>query len=39
LDFIEWSKIANLMDKGSHLTVEGLNEIRKIRAGMNSSRK
>jgi len=39
LDFIDWSKIANLMDKGSHLTVEGLNEIRKIRAGMNSSRK
>jgi len=38
LDYIDWCKIANLINKGSHLTNEGLNIIRKIKLGMNTGR-
>jgi LAGLIDADG endonuclease len=38
LDFLDWCKIANLINIGSHLTKEGLEEIRKIRLGMNKGR-
>lgn len=39
LDFKDWCEIANLMNKGSHLTVLGLNLIREIKNGMNTGRK
>jgi hypothetical protein len=39
LDYLDWCKIANLMNLGSHLTSEGLGEIRKIKSGMNKNRK
>jgi hypothetical protein len=39
LDYLDWCKIANLMNLGSHLTSEGLSEIRKIKSGMNTNRK
>ena len=39
LDFNDWCVIAELMKKGSHLTVEGLNLIREIKSGMNTGRK
>jgi hypothetical protein len=38
LDYKDFCKIADLMGKKSHLTVEGLNEIRLIRASMNNGR-
>ena len=38
LDYKDFCKIADLIREKSHLTVEGLNEIRLIRAGMNSGR-
>ena len=37
-DFKDWCKIAKLMLNGSHLTNEGLNQIRKIKDGMNKGR-
>jgi hypothetical protein len=39
LDYLDWCKIAKLMNEGSHLTNEGLNLIRKIKSGMNTGRK
>jgi hypothetical protein len=37
-DFIDWCTIAKLMKEGKHLTVEGLEQIRSIKAGMNKGR-
>lgn len=37
-DFEDWCKGANLMLEGRHLTIEGVEEIRKIKLGMNSKR-
>ena len=34
VDYLEWCKIAKLMMKGSHLTIEGLNLIRDIKDKM-----
>jgi hypothetical protein len=38
LDFKDWCKVADLMVKGHHLTADGLVEIQKIKAEMNSKR-
>ena len=38
LDFLDFVKVAELMTKKVHLTTEGLEEIRKIKAGMNTGR-
>jgi len=38
-DFEDWCKVAEIMKEGKHLTLEGLEDIRKIKAGMNSGRK
>lgn len=38
LDFKDFCKIVKLMEAKAHLTREGLNEIRKIKSGMNSGR-
>jgi len=35
LDFMEWEKVANLMQTNSHLTLEGLRQISEIKSGMN----
>ena len=37
-DYLDWCKIHNLMNDGSHLTPEGLNIIRNIKSGMNKGR-
>ena len=37
-DFLDWCKIHKLMNEGSHLTLEGLNEIQKIKSRMNKNR-
>lgn len=37
-DYLDWSKIHNLMISRCHLTVEGINSIIKIKSGMNRSR-
>jgi hypothetical protein len=37
-DYLDWCKIARLMNDGSHLTLEGLNLIRTIKSGMNTGR-
>jgi len=37
-DYIDWCKIAKLMNEGSHLTIDGLNLIREIKYGMNTGR-
>lgn len=37
-DFLDWCKIHSLMLNRSHLTVEGINSIRKIKSGMNTGR-
>ena len=39
LDFYDWCKVAELMKNKMHLTAEDLDEIRKIKAGMNKGRK
>jgi hypothetical protein len=39
LDYIDWCKIANLINLGSHLTLEGIEEIKQIKSGMNKGRK
>jgi LAGLIDADG endonuclease len=39
LDYLDWCKIANLMTLRSHLKPEGLEEIRILKAGMNTGRK
>jgi LAGLIDADG endonuclease len=38
-DYLDWCKIAKLMNEGSHLTIEGLDLIRTIKSGMNKGRK
>jgi len=38
LDFADWCKVAQIMKEGRHLTIEGLDEIRKIKSWMNSGR-
>jgi len=38
-DYLDWCKIAKLMNEGTHLTFEGLNLIRQIKSGMNRGRK
>jgi LAGLIDADG endonuclease len=38
LDFQDFCKVANLMNKKTHLTSEGLNQIRLIKQGLNSYR-
>jgi hypothetical protein len=37
-DFEDFCKVAKLMQNKAHLTAEGLDQIRKIRAGMNKGR-
>ena len=37
-DFEDWCLVANLMLDGKHLTSEGIEEIRKIKTGMNTKR-
>ena len=38
LDYLDWCKIAKLMNDGSHLTLDGLDLIRKLKTGMNRGR-
>jgi len=38
LDYLDWCKVAELMKYKAHLTQEGLDQIRKIKAGMNRGR-
>jgi hypothetical protein len=38
-DYIDFVKIMEIMKKKGHLTVEGLDQIKKIKAGMNQGRK
>ena len=37
-DYLDWCKIHSLMVNRFHLTVEGINSIRKIKFGMNRGR-
>ena len=37
-DYLDWCKIHSLMLNRSHLTIEGINSIRKIKSGMNIGR-
>ena len=37
-DFADWCKVTELMQNKEHLTAEGLDQIRKIKAGMNKGR-
>ncbi len=39
LDYLDWCRIANLIESGAHLTNEGLAEIRRIKDGINTGRK
>lgn len=39
LDYMDWCKVANLINLGDHLTKEGLKEIQQIKTGMNKGRK
>ena len=39
LDFADFCKVAELMKDKMHLTQEGLDKIRQIKAGMNTKRK
>lgn len=38
-DFVDWCKAAELIKNKSHLTKEGLEQIKKIKTGMNKGRK
>ena len=38
LNFVDFCKVAELMNNKAHLTSSGLEEIRKIRSGMNNGR-
>ena len=38
IDFADWCKVAEMMKEKKHLTPEGLDQIRKIKAGMNTGR-
>jgi hypothetical protein len=37
-DFQDWCKVAELMKNKAHLTPSGLEEIRKLKGGMNTGR-
>ena len=39
LDYLDWCKIANLIESGAHLTNDGLAEIQRIKDGINTGRK
>ena len=39
LDFANWCIVAEMMNKREHLTQEGLDKIKQIKAGMNRGRK
>lgn len=39
LDYLDWCKVAELMQNKAHLTKEGLEQIGKIKDGMNKKRK
>ena len=39
LDFADWCKVAEIIKDKKHLTEEGFEKIKKIRAGMNNSRR
>ena len=39
LDFVDWCEAAELIEKGAHLTVEGLEKIKTVKAKMNRGRK
>ena len=39
LEFADWCKVAEMMKQKKHLTAEGLEQIRKIKTGMNKGRK
>jgi hypothetical protein len=39
LDYLDFCKVAKLINEGKHLTIEGLDLIRTIKAGMNTKRK
>jgi hypothetical protein len=39
LDYLDWCKVAKLMNDERHFTVEGLELIRKIKSKMNTGRK
>jgi LAGLIDADG endonuclease len=38
LDYLDFWKVAKLINEGSHTTIEGLDLIRSIKAGMNTGR-
>lgn len=38
LDYLDFKKVAGMVKVGAHLTPEGLEEIRKIKSGMNRGR-
>jgi hypothetical protein len=38
LDYLDWHKIAKLIDEGSHHTLEGLKLIQEISSKMNTGR-
>ena len=38
-DYLDWCRTHELMVKGSHLTLTGLNTIRELKSGMNTGRK
>lgn len=38
LDYLDWVRVVELITKKAHLTVDGLDEIRQIKAGMNKGR-
>lgn len=38
LDYADFKKIVEIMKVGGHLTISGLEQIRKIKAGMNTGR-
>lgn len=37
-DYLEFKKVAQLMEKKAHLTIEGLEDIRRIKSKMNRGR-
>ena len=39
LDFLDWCRVAQMMKEKKHLTKVGLEQIRRIKAGMNTGRK
>lgn len=38
-DFLDWVKVAEIFNKGEHLTKKGADKIISIKAGMNTGRK